>query len=138
MSEFNLKSKYTSFERINLKQRKWPNNIISKAPVWCSVDLRDGNQSLVEPMDTPKKLKLFKTLVIMGFKEIEIGFPSASDTDYNFCRYLIENKIIPNDVTIQVLTQAREHLIDKTFEALVGCNSAIIHLYNSVSTHSFL
>ena len=134
MSEFNLKSKYTPFERINLKQRKWPNNIISKAPVWCSVDLRDGNQSLVEPMDTSKKLKLFKTLVTMGFKEIEIGFPSASDTDYNFCRYLIENKIIPNDVTIQVLTQAREHLIDKTFEALVGCNSAIIHLYNSVSS----
>ena len=134
MSEFNLKSKYTPFERINLDQRKWPNNIISKAPVWCSVDLRDGNQSLVEPMDTPKKLKLFKTLVTMGFKEIEIGFPSASDTDYNFCRYLIENKIIPNDVTIQVLTQAREHLIDKTFEALVGCDSAIIHLYNSVST----
>ena len=134
MSEFNLKSKYIPFERINLKQRNWPNNIISKAPVWCSVDLRDGNQSLVEPMDTPKKLKLFKTLVTMGFKEIEIGFPSASETDYNFCRYLIENKIIPNDVTIQVLTQAREHLIDKTFEALVGCNSAIIHLYNSVST----
>ena len=134
MSEFNLKSKYIPFERINLKQRNWPNNIISKAPVWCSVDLRDGNQSLVEPMDTPKKLKLFKTLVAMGFKEIEIGFPSASETDYNFCRYLIENKIIPNDVTIQVLTQAREHLIDKTFEALVGCNSAIIHLYNSVST----
>ena len=134
MSEFNLKSKYVPFERINLKQRNWPNNIISKAPVWCSVDLRDGNQSLVEPMDTPKKLKLFKTLVTMGFKEIEIGFPSASETDYNFCRYLIENKIIPNDVTIQVLTQAREHLIDKTFEALVGCNSAIIHLYNSVST----
>ena len=134
MSEFNLKSKYTPFERINLNQRKWPNNIISKAPVWCSVDLRDGNQSLVEPMDTSKKLRLFKTLVTMGFKEIEIGFPSASDTDYNFCRYLIENKIIPNDVTIQVLTQAREHLIDKTFEALVGCGSAIIHLYNSVSS----
>ena len=134
MSEFNLKSKYTPFERINLNQRKWPNNIISKAPVWCSVDLRDGNQSLVEPMDTSKKLRLFKTLVTMGFKEIEIGFPSASDTDYNFCRYLIENKIIPKDVTIQVLTQAREHLIDKTFEALVGCDSAIIHLYNSVST----
>lgn len=134
MSEFNPKSKYTSFERINLNDRKWPNNIISKAPVWCSVDLRDGNQSLIEPMDTPKKLRLFKTLVSMGFKEIEIGFPSASDTDYNFCRYLIENKIIPNDVTIQVLTQAREHLIDKTFESLIDCNSAIIHLYNSVST----
>ena len=134
MSEFNPKSKYTSFERINLNDRKWPNNIISKAPVWCSVDLRDGNQSLIEPMDTPKKLRLFKTLVSMGFKEIEIGFPSASETDYNFCRYLIENKIIPNDVTIQVLTQAREHLIDKTFESLIDCNSAIIHLYNSVST----
>ena len=134
MSEFNPKSKYTSFERINLNDRKWPNNIISKAPVWCSVDLRDGNQSLIEPMDTPKKLRLFKTLVSMGFKEIEIGFPSASETDYNFCRYLIENKIIPDDVTIQVLTQAREHLIDKTFESLIDCNSAIIHLYNSVST----
>ena len=134
MSEFNPKSKYTSFERISLNDRKWPNNIISKAPVWCSVDLRDGNQSLIEPMDTPKKLRLFKTLVSMGFKEIEIGFPSASETDYNFCRYLIENKIIPDDVTIQVLTQAREHLIDKTFESLIDCNSAIIHLYNSVST----
>ena len=134
MSEFNPKSKYTSFERINLNDRKWPNNIISKAPVWCSVDLRDGNQSLIEPMDTPKKLRLFKTLVSMGFKEIEIGFPSASETDYNFCRYLIENKIIPDDVTIQVLTQAREHLIDKTFASLIDCNSAIIHLYNSVST----
>ena len=134
MSEFNPKSKYTSFERISLNDRKWPNNIISKAPVWCSVDLRDGNQSLIEPMDTPKKLRLFKTLVSMGFKEIEIGFPSASETDYNFCRYLIENQIIPDDVTIQVLTQAREHLIDKTFESLIDCNSAIIHLYNSVST----
>ena len=134
MSEFNPKSKYTSFERINLNERTWPNNIISKAPIWCSVDLRDGNQSLIEPMDTSKKLRLFKTLVAMGFKEIEIGFPSASETDYNFCRHLIENKIIPDDVTVQVLTQARDHLIDKTFESLIGCNSAIIHLYNSVST----
>ena len=134
MSEFDPKNKYTPFERINLKDRKWPNQIINNAPTWCSVDLRDGNQSLIEPMDTPKKLKLFKTLVTMGFKEIEIGFPAASETDYNFCRYLIENKLIPNDVTIQVLTQAREHLIDNTFEALIGCNSAIVHLYNSVST----
>ena len=134
MSEFDPKNKYTPFERINLKNRKWPNQIINNAPTWCSVDLRDGNQSLIEPMDTPKKLKLFKTLVSMGFKEIEIGFPAASETDYNFCRYLIENKLIPNDVTIQVLTQAREHLIDNTFEALIGCNSAIVHLYNSVST----
>ncbi len=134
MSEFDPKNKYTPFQRINLKDRKWPNQIINNAPTWCSVDLRDGNQSLIEPMDTPKKLKLFKTLVSMGFKEIEIGFPAASETDYNFCRYLIENKLIPNDVTIQVLTQAREHLIDNTFEALIGCNSAIVHLYNSVST----
>ena len=134
MSEFDPKNKYTPFDRINLKDRKWPNQIINNAPTWCSVDLRDGNQSLIEPMDTPKKLKLFKTLVSMGFKEIEIGFPAASETDYNFCRYLIENKLIPNDVIIQVLTQAREHLIDNTFEALIGCNSAIVHLYNSVST----
>lgn len=134
MSEFDPKNKYAPFERINLKDRKWPNQIINSAPTWCSVDLRDGNQSLIEPMDTPKKLKLFKTLVSMGFKEIEIGFPAASETDYNFCRYLIENKLIPNDVTIQVLTQAREHLIDSTFKALIGCNSAIVHLYNSVST----
>ena len=134
MSEFDPKNKYTPFERINLKDRKWPNQIINNAPTWCSVDLRDGNQSLIEPMDTQKKLKLFKTLVSMGFKEIEIGFPAASETDYNFCRYLIENKLIPNDVTIQVLTQAREHLIDSTFKALIGCNSAIVHLYNSVST----
>ena len=134
MSDFNPKSKYTPFNPINLKERTWPNQIIKKAPTWCSVDLRDGNQSLIEPMDTAKKLKLFNTLISIGFKEIEIGFPSASETDYNFCRYLIKNNLIPKTVTIQVLTQAREHLIDKTFESLKGCHSAIIHLYNSVST----
>ena len=134
MSDFDPKSKYMPFDTINLKERKWPNQIIEKAPTWCSVDLRDGNQSLIEPMDTAKKLKLFNTLISMGFKEIEIGFPSASETDYNFCRHLIENNLIPKTVTIQVLTQAREHLIDKTFESLEGCHSAIIHLYNSVST----
>ena len=126
--------KYKPSAPVSLNNRNWPSAIITKPPIWCSVDLRDGNQALVEPMDTPRKLKMFKTLVYMGFKEIEIGFPSASDTDFQFCRYLIENNLIPNDVTVQVLTQAREHLIDKTFEALKGCKSAILHLYNSVST----
>ena len=126
--------KYKPSAPVSLNNRTWPSTIITKAPIWCSVDLRDGNQALVEPMDTPRKLKMFKTLVYMGFKEIEIGFPSASDTDFQFCRYLIENNLIPNDVTVQVLTQAREHLIDKTFEALKGSKSAILHLYNSVST----
>ena len=126
--------KYKPSAPVSLNNRTWPSTAITKPPIWCSVDLRDGNQALVEPMDTPRKLKMFKTLVYMGFKEIEIGFPSASDTDFQFCRYLIENNLIPNDVTVQVLTQAREHLIDKTFEALKGCKSAILHLYNSVST----
>tara|TARA_B100001063_G_scaffold237529_1_gene258555 strand:- start:1475 stop:3145 length:1671 start_codon:yes stop_codon:yes gene_type:complete len=126
--------KYKPSAPVSLNNRTWPSKAIMKPPVWCSVDLRDGNQALVEPMDTSRKLKMFKTLVYMGFKEIEIGFPSASDTDFQFCRYLIENSLIPNDVTVQVLTQAREHLIDKTFEALKGSKSAILHLYNSVST----
>ena len=127
-------SKYKPSAPVSLNNRTWPSKAIMKPPVWCSVDLRDGNQALVEPMDNSRKLKMFKTLVYMGFKEIEIGFPSASDTDFQFCRYLIENSLIPNDVTVQVLTQAREHLIDKTFEALKGSKSAILHLYNSVST----
>ncbi len=127
-------TKYKPSVPISLDKRTWPNKAIKKPPIWCSVDLRDGNQALVEPMDTSRKLRMFKTLVSMGFKEIEIGFPSASDTDFQFCRHLIDNKLIPDDVTVQVLTQAREHLIDKTFEALEGCKSAILHLYNSVST----
>ena len=126
--------KYKPSAPVYLDTRTWPGKATTKPPIWCSVDLRDGNQALVEPMDTARKLKMFKTLVSMGFKEIEIGFPSASDTDFQFCRYLVENKLIPDDVTVQVLTQAREHLIDKTFEALKGCKSAILHLYNSVST----
>ena len=126
--------KYKPSAPVYLDTRTWPGKAITKPPIWCSVDLRDGNQALVEPMDTARKLKMFKTLVSMGFKEIEIGFPSASDTDFQFCRYLVENQLIPGDVTVQVLTQAREHLIDKTFEALKGCKSAILHLYNSVST----
>ena len=127
-------TKYRPSVPISLDKRNWPSKAIKKPPIWCSVDLRDGNQALVEPMDTSRKLRMFKTLVSMGFKEIEIGFPSASDTDFQFCRHLIDNKLIPDDVTVQVLTQAREHLIDKTFEALKGCKSAILHLYNSVST----
>ncbi len=127
-------SKYTPSGSVEIKARTWPNKTIKKSPIWCSVDLRDGNQALIEPMDTSRKLRMFKSLVGMGFKEIEIGFPSASETDFQFCRYLIDNNLIPEDVTVQVLTQAREHLIDKTFEALSGCKSAILHLYNSVST----
>ncbi len=133
----NVNDKHTKYKPsvpISLDKRTWPSKAIKKPPIWCSVDLRDGNQALVEPMDTSRKLRMFKTLVSMGFKEIEIGFPSASDTDFQFCRHLIDNKLIPDDVTVQVLTQAREHLIDKTFEALEGCKSAILHLYNSVST----
>ncbi|MDC3081179.1 2-isopropylmalate synthase [Paracoccaceae bacterium] len=127
-------TKYKPSDPISLNKRTWPSKAITKHPIWCSVDLRDGNQALVEPMDTTRKLKMFESLVSMGFKEIEIGFPSASDTDFQFCRHLVEKKLIPDDVTVQVLTQAREHLIDKTFEALKGCKSAILHLYNSVST----
>ena len=134
MPNFTPEKKYLPFKPINLVNRKWPNQIIKNAPTWCSVDLRDGNQSLVEPMDTDKKMRMFKTLVEIGFKEIEVGFPSASETDFDFCRFLIEENLIPKDITIQVLTQAREHLIEKTFEALKGSHSAIIHLYNSVST----
>ena len=133
----NVKDKHTKYkpsDPVSLDKRTWPSKAIKKPPIWCSVDLRDGNQALVEPMDTSRKLRMFKTLVSMGFKEIEIGFPSASDTDFQFCRHLVDNKLIPDDVTVQVLTQAREHLIDKTFEALKGCKSAILHLYNSVST----
>ena len=127
-------TKYKPSESVSLNKRTWPSKAITKPPTWCSVDLRDGNQALVEPMDTTRKLRMFKTLVSMGFKEIEIGFPSASDTDFQFCRHLVDKQLIPDDVTVQVLTQAREHLIDKTFEALEGCKSAILHLYNSVST----
>ncbi len=106
---------------------------IEKAPIWCSVDLRDGNQALIEPMGLEEKLEYFKMLVEIGFKEIEVGFPAASDTEYAFLRALIERDMIPEDVTIQVLTQAREHIIRKTFEAVKGAPHAIVHLYNSTS-----
>ena len=127
-------NKYNPYPAVQISNRQWPNKIITKAPTWCSVDLRDGNQALVEPMDSIRKMRMFKQLVNMGFKEIEIGFPSASDTDFNFVRQLIIEGHIPDDVTVQVLTQSREPLIIKTIESLKGCENAIIHLYNSTST----
>ncbi|WP_138442723.1 2-isopropylmalate synthase [Sinomonas susongensis] len=118
---------------VDLPDRTWPDKRIEKAPRWCAVDLRDGNQALIDPMSPARKLKMFKLLVQMGYKEIEVGFPSASQTDFDFVRQLIEGGHIPDDVTIQVLTQAREHLIERTYESLVGAKSAIVHLYNSTS-----
>ena len=126
--------KYRPFEGPDLGDRTWPSTRINTAPVWCSVYLRDGNQALIEPMDAARKMRMFNILVEMGFKEIEVGFPSASDTDFNFLRELIEGGHVPDDVTIQVLTQAREHLIDRTIESLDGAPNAILHLYNSTST----
>lgn len=116
-----------------LEGREWPNRVITRAPRWCAVDLRDGNQALIDPMNTERKLRMFNLLVGMGFKEIEIGFPSASQTDFDFCRTLIEQDLIPDDVTIQVLVQCREHLIERTYEALQGAKRAIVHFYNSTS-----
>lgn len=126
-------SKYPKAKKISIENRKWPDNEHTSAPIWASVDLRDGNQALAIPMNIDEKLKFFDCLVKTGFKEIEVGFPSASDTEFNFIRKLIEENRIPKDVTIQVLVQAREHLIKKTFESLKGAHSAIIHLYNSTS-----
>ena len=126
--------KYIPFTPVSLPDRTWPNNRIEKAPTWCSVDLRDGNQALVTPMNLQEKLDFFKLLVDSGFKEIEVGFPSASETEYEILRALIDGHYIPDDVTIQVLVQAREHLIRKTFEAVRGAKNVIIHFYNSTST----
>ena len=128
-------SKYTRqfFEAPKTSMKWTERSYIDKAPQWCSVDLRDGNQALIIPMSLGEKLEFFQQLVDIGFKEIEIGFPAASETEYDFCRTLIEQKLIPDDVTIQVLTQSREHIIEKTFEALRGCKNAIVHLYNSTS-----
>src|SRR5699024_4095534 len=128
--------KYVPFEKqieVNLPDRTWPDNIITQAPRWCAVDLRDGNQALVNPMDSARKLRMFQLLVNMGYKEIEVGFPAASQTDYDFVRQLIEGGHIADDVHIQVLTQSREHLIERTYEALEGAPRAIVHLYNSTS-----
>ena len=117
--------KYKRFETIKLKDRTWPDKTIEKAPIWCSVDLRDGNQALITPMKIEEKVEMFQLLVDLGFKEIEVGFPSSSQIEYDFLRLLIEENLIPDDVTVQVLTQAREHLIRKTFEALKGLDKAI-------------
>jgi 2-isopropylmalate synthase len=126
--------KYRPFSPINLPDRKWPSRVVERAPLWCSVDLRDGNQALPEPMTSERKRRMFKKLCEMGFKQIEVGFPSASQTDFDFVRELIEGNLIPNDVTIQVLTQAREPLIRRTFESIEGARRVIVHLYNSTST----
>lgn len=125
--------KYQAFPPVNLKDRQWPNAVISQPPIWMSTDLRDGNQSLFEPMDAEKKLRMFNMLCQMGFKEIEVAFPSASQTDFNFVRSLIEEKRIPDDVTIEVLTQAREHLIRRTMESVRGARRVIVHIYNAIS-----
>ena len=128
------KHRYSSFIPIKLDDRTWPSKTMKEAPKWCSVDLRDGNQALIDPMDVPRKLAMFSLLIKMGYKEIEVGFPSASQTDFDFVRKIIEDGLIPDDVTIQVLTQARDALIRRTYESLVGARSAVVHLYNSTST----
>lgn len=125
--------KYRAFAPIHLTDRRWPDAVLQRAPIWLSTDLRDGNQALIEPMDVQRKLRMFEMLVAIGFKEIEVGFPSASQTEFDFVRLLIEEKRIPDDVTIQVLTQARAPLIERTFESLVGAPRAIVHLYNAVA-----
>ncbi len=127
------KGKYRAYPAIDLPNRVWPTKTITNAPVWCSVDLRDGNQALINPMDMNKKLELFTLLLKLGFKEIEVGFPSASKVEFDFLRCLVDDNLIPDDVTVQVLVQAREHLIAKTFEALKGVKKATVHLYNSTS-----
>ena len=129
----NPASKYRPFAPVRLADRRWPDAVITQAPIWCSVDLRDGNQALIEPMDIARKMRMFEQLVKIGFKEIEVGFPSASQVEFDFVRKLIEEDRIPDDVTIQVLTQARDPLIRRTFEALAGAPRAIVHLYNATA-----
>lgn len=126
--------RYATYRPVDLPDRTWPAQVITQAPRWCAVDLRDGNQALIDPMSPARKKRMFELLVSMGFKEIEVGFPSASQTDFDFVRMLIEEGLIPDDVVIQVLTQSREHLIERTFEAIRGAKQAIVHLYNSTST----
>lgn len=127
-------SRYQPFTPVALSDRKWPDSVITEAPRWCAVDLRDGNQALIDPMSPARKKRMFQLLVDMGYKEIEVGFPSASQTDFDFIRELITEDLIPDDVVIQVLTQARDHLIERTYESIVGADQAIVHLYNSTST----
>jgi len=129
----NPAAKYRAAPTVRLSDRTWPDAVLTKPPTWCSCDLRDGNQALIEPMNPERKLRMFETLVRVGFKQIEVGFPSASQTDFDFVRMLIEQGLIPDDVTIQVLTQAREHLIHRTFEAVAGAQRVIVHLYNATA-----
>ncbi len=126
-------TKYTAFPPVKIDNRQWPGRTITQAPIWMSTDLRDGNQALFEPMNLERKMRMFKTLCEVGFKEIEIAFPSASQTDFDFVRKLIDEKHIPDDVTIEVLAPAREALIRRTFEALKGTRRAIVHIYNATS-----
>ncbi|MCB0197235.1 MAG: 2-isopropylmalate synthase, partial [Anaerolineae bacterium] len=126
-------TKYRPFPQIDLPNRQWPSRTINQAPIWCSVDLRDGNQALAIPMSVTEKLEMFQLLVDVGFKEIEVGFPAASQIEYDFLRRLIDENLVPDDVTLQVLVQAREELIYRTFEALEGSKNAIVHMYNSTS-----
>ena len=126
--------RYRPYETVDLPDRTWPNVVLARAPIWCSTDLRDGNQALVSPMDSARKRRLFDLLLELGFKEIEVGFPAASKADFDFVRMLVEDNLIPDDVTIAVLTQARPELIERTFEAVAGARRAIVHLYNSTST----
>jgi 2-isopropylmalate synthase len=133
MTPMNVR-KYRPFAPVDLPDRRWPDRVIDKAPIWCSVDLRDGNQALIEPMGLDRKLRFFRHLVELGFKEIEVGFPAASETDFGFVRHIIEHGLIPDDVAIQVLSQARDALIERTFAAVEGAKRVIFHLYNSTST----
>jgi 2-isopropylmalate synthase len=125
--------RYRPYATVELPDRTWPDAVIDRAPTWCSTDLRDGNQALVNPMDIPRKRRFFDLLVRLGVKEIEVGFPAASKADFDFCRALVEEALIPSDTTIAVLTQARPELIERTFEAIEGAERAIVHLYNSTS-----
>src|SRR3989442_1018772 len=125
--------RYQPFAPIDLPDRRWPSRRIEAAPLWCSVDLRDGNQALIDPMTPDRKRRMFDLLVRLGYKEIEVGFPSASQTDFDFVRQLVEEDLIPDDVTIQVLTQARAELIERTYESIRGSRNAVMHLYNSTS-----
>ena len=129
----NPASKYRPYPQVPLSDRRWPDRVLTQAPIWCSVDLRDGNQALAVPMNVAQKLEMFQALVTCGFKEIEVGFPSASNTEFAFNRRLIEENRIPEDVTIQVLVQAREDLIERTIQSLIGARKVIIHLFNSTS-----
>src|SRR5439155_26024713 len=126
--------RYRPFQQIDLPDRTWPTTVTTAAPRWCAVDLRDGNQALIDPMTPERKRRMFELLVRMGYKEIEVGFPAASQTDYDFIRQLVQEDLVPDDVTVQVLTHARDELIERTFESLRGAKQAIVHLYNSTST----